>query len=77
MNMLCKLIVSLSAWCDRVVNYVEQKDKFVVALSTIVMATFTIALFIATLLLWIGGERHSERELRAYVFPVEIKVENW
>jgi hypothetical protein len=41
------------------------------------MATFTIALFIATLLLWIGGERHSERELRAYVFPVEIKVENW
>jgi hypothetical protein len=29
------------------------------------------------LLLWISGERHSERELRAYVFPVEIKVENF
>ena len=41
------------------------------------MAIFTIALFIATFLLWIGGERHSERELRAYVFPVEIKVENF
>src|SRR5712691_3254173 len=64
-------------WCDRFVNCVKQKDKFVVALSTIVMAIFTIALFVATLLLWVGGERHSERELRAYVFPVEIKIENF
>jgi hypothetical protein len=41
------------------------------------MALFTIVLSVATILLWNSGERHSERELRAYVFPVEIKVENF
>jgi hypothetical protein len=67
----------LQNWCVRFVNYVEQKDKALVALSSIVMALFTVVLSIATILLWTGGERHSERELRAYVFPVEIKVENF
>ena len=31
------------------------------------MAAFTVALFAATYLLWKSGEKHSERELRAYV----------
>src|SRR5437762_8856479 len=75
--MLSKLIASLSDWYQRFVDYVEHNDKFFVALSSIVMAIFTIALFIATFLLWTGGEKHSERSLRAYVFPSEIKVENF
>ncbi len=39
----------------------------IVAISTCVMAAFTAALFIATVALWKSGQRHSERELRAYV----------
>jgi len=60
-------------------NFVQgtkRNNEVVVALSTFVMAVFTVALFIATRALWKSGERHSERSLRAYVFPTEIKVEN-
>ncbi len=36
-------------------------------ISTAVIAVFTIVLAIYTILLWKSGEKHSERELRAYV----------
>ena len=51
----------------RFVVFVETNDKFVNAISTAVIAAFTLALFVATTALWIAGERHSERELRAYI----------
>jgi hypothetical protein len=41
------------------------------------MALFTIALFLATWLLYTAGERHSERELRAYVFPIKVEAFNF
>jgi hypothetical protein len=41
------------------------------------MAFFTVALFFSSWALWKSGERHSERSLRAYIFPIEIKVENF
>jgi hypothetical protein len=49
------------------VEHVERRSAFYVALSGIAVAGFTLALFIATFLLWFAGERHSERQLRAYV----------
>lgn len=52
---------------DRFLDVAARNDKAVVAISTIVIAAFTALLFVATILLWWGGERHSRRELRAYV----------
>ena len=56
------------------VDFVERKDKFIIALSTIFIAFFTIILGIATGLLWRatrslvrGAENTAERQLRAYV----------
>jgi hypothetical protein len=40
----------------------------ITAVATGVMAWFTISLTRYTKLLWTSGEKHSERELRAYVF---------
>jgi len=61
----------------RVFELVREYTAEIVTISTAVMALFTVALFVATFALWFGGERHSERELRAYVFPVDIKVRNF
>lgn len=57
----------------------EKTDRWekLVAKATVWIAAFTVLLFIANILLWWGGEKHSERELRAYVFPTEIKVANF
>jgi hypothetical protein len=41
------------------------------------MAVFSGLLVFYTWKLYTGGERHSQRELRAYVFPTEIKVGNF
>src|SRR5437868_9091936 len=52
---------------NKFIEWTERNDKAVVAISTVIIAAFTAALFAATFLLWFAGERHSERELRAYV----------
>lgn len=52
---------------ERFVTFVETNDKFVTAISTAVIAAFTVALFIATFLLWHGAEVTAERQLRAYI----------
>jgi hypothetical protein len=48
-------------------QFVREYNAEIVAISTVVMAIFTIALSASTYLLWKSGEKHSERELRAYV----------
>jgi hypothetical protein len=52
---------------DRFIEHVERRHPVYVAFSGIAVAAFTLALFIATWLLWTAGEKHSERQLRAYV----------
>jgi hypothetical protein len=62
---------------SKFIEWTEHNDKAVVAISTVVIAAFTFALFVATFLLWWAGERHSERELRAYVFISRGSVHNF
>jgi flagellar basal body-associated protein FliL len=49
------------------IEVTEKYDKAVVALATVGIFAFTLALFVATYLLYEAGERHSERQLRAYI----------
>ena len=56
---------------------VRHYDSEIVAISTVVMALFTVGLFFSTHLLWKSGERHSARELRAYVFTTDLNVEEF
>src|SRR6266496_2070416 len=62
---------------SRVFQFIREYNAEIVTLSTAIMALFTVALFIATFLLWSGGERHSERELRAYLSATPFMVLNW
>jgi hypothetical protein len=62
-----KIKQSAQEYWAQFVDHVERRNAVYVALSGIAVAAFTLALFFATWLLWFGGERHSERELRAYV----------
>lgn len=64
-------------WWSKFIEWTAHNDKAIVALSTVVIATFTLALFGATFLLWWAGERHSERELRAYLFLKDITLSNF
>jgi hypothetical protein len=52
------------AW---LIDWVDRRHDFVAAAATVIIAIFTITLWRATDRLWEAGERHSERELRAYV----------
>jgi hypothetical protein len=45
----------------------DHPNEFLTAISTAVIAAFTTVLAIFTIRLWRAGERHSERELRAYI----------
>jgi hypothetical protein len=54
--------------------WLEQHEHAIAALSTIVIALFTAALFLATFLLWWAGERHSERQLRAYLVVDNVSI---
>jgi hypothetical protein len=54
-------------WWEKCVQWIDRRGNFVVASSTIVIAAFTAFLFLATVLLWRSGEKHSGRELRAYL----------
>jgi hypothetical protein len=58
----------------RFIEFTEKYDKAIVALSTLGIFLFTLALFLATFLLYTAGERHSERQLRAYIFASDVKV---
>jgi hypothetical protein len=63
-------------YLKRIIVFVTQNDKFIIAISTIFIAVFTITLFIATWLLWVSGEQHAERQLRAYIFIDSMDVKN-
>lgn len=65
-----------SCWHETI-NWLDEHDGAITAVSTFVVAAFTIALFIATKRLWQSGEKHSERELRAYVFVTRGNVEDF
>ncbi|MEY2555369.1 MAG: hypothetical protein QOF93_513 [Verrucomicrobiota bacterium] len=65
------------SYVERMLKLVREYNAEVVAISTAIMALFTTALFAATFLLWYGGEKHSERELRAYIFPVRTEVKRF
>jgi hypothetical protein len=52
---------------ERIFELVREHDPEVVAISTAIIALFTVTLSVFTFLLWFGGERHSKRELRAYL----------
>lgn len=54
----------------------EHPNEFLTAISTTVIALFTIILAYSTVKLWRAGERHAERELRAYVFVTECNIKN-
>ena len=56
-------------------QFVREYNAEIVAVSTVVMAIFTIALSASTYLLWKSGKKHSERELRAYVHIDEANIE--
>lgn len=63
-----------NCWWNKFIEWTARNDKAVVAISTVVIAAFTFALFVATLLLWCatsklveGSEEIGKRQLRAYV----------
>ena len=49
----------------------------IIAFGTIAIASFTYVLYRATNKLWKAGEVHSERQLRAYVFPQYSRIINF
>lgn len=57
-------------------EFLREHNAEVVALSTVVMAVFTVALFLATWLLWRSGRTHARQELRAYVFLRDVQLMN-
>jgi hypothetical protein len=61
---------------ERIFEFLREHDAEIVALSTVVMSVFTVALFFATWLLWITGRRHARQELRAYVLMRDIQLIN-
>ena|SRR5690242_3877324 len=50
-----------------VLGWIEGHHNFVIAAATVAIASFTLILRNSTERLWISGERHSERQLRAYI----------
>jgi hypothetical protein len=49
-------------------EFVDSHSGAFTTLATVAIAAFTLTLWQSTNKLWLAGERHSERELRAYVF---------
>lgn len=58
-------------------KFADRYGNAINALSTFIMAVFTIALFFTTYLLWKSGEKHSERALRAYISYPKIEVRHF
>jgi hypothetical protein len=58
--------VTVSAsWSNAIVDFVEKREKFVVALSTALIAVFTVALVVATGLLFNSAEKAAKIAERA------------
>jgi hypothetical protein len=60
----------------RIFEFLREHNSEVVALSTALIAAFTVALFVATWLLWISGRKHARQELRAYVLVRDVQIIN-
>jgi hypothetical protein len=60
-------ITAIKIYWNKFLRFSEKWHDAITALSTTLIAAFTALLFVATWLLWFGGERHSEKQLRAYV----------
>jgi hypothetical protein len=59
-------------------SFWEKTTSDPIAAFTLVLAVSTIGLWVATIGLYIGGERHSERELRAYIVAtVQAEIRNF
>jgi hypothetical protein len=66
---------------ERFVRFVERREKFITAASTIFIAAFTIILGVSTAFLYnatrnlvSGAEETAERQLRAYVFVENVEM---
>lgn len=66
---------------ERLVRFIERREKFITAASTIFIAAFTVLLAFATFFLWSAtrdlvddAKHNAERQLRAYVFIEGIKM---
>src|SRR6266849_10700337 len=66
---------------ENITEWIDRRHDVVTAAATVVIAFFTIALWRATDRVWDAGERQldhlaetAERQLRAYVFPIEAKL---
>ncbi len=57
-------------------GFVHLNRESITALSTLFIALFTLTLWVSTHNLWKAGERHAERELRAYVAVVPAGIGN-
>ena len=58
------------AWCERWQTPINLATAVLIAIFTGLLTLYTVKL-------WTSGEKHSERELRAYVFPISVKVTNF
>jgi hypothetical protein len=59
-------------------NFWEKTTSDPIATFTLVLAFSTVGLWVATLGLYVAGERHSERQLRAYIVsPVQAEIINF
>jgi hypothetical protein len=57
----------IAYYWKRFFEFSERWHDAIIAIGTAFIAAFTGLLFVATILLWWGGERSSYRQLRAYV----------
>jgi hypothetical protein len=60
-----------SSW---LLQFLNKYSNALNAISALIIAAFTIALFYTSKWLWQSGEKHSERELRAYVSVTPDRV---
>lgn len=58
---------TIKQYWNRFLEFSKKWHEAIVAISTAFIAAFTLLLVGATALLWSSGERHAERQLRAYV----------
>src|SRR5262249_41919560 len=62
---------------NKVLAWSERYKSLIDIITTIAVAAFTGVLTMFTVKLWKSGEKHSERELRAYVFVSEVSTRNF
>ena len=70
------LVIALNA--SHAASFWTKTTDDPVAMFTLVLAVSTIGLWVATLWLYLGGEKHSERQLRAYIVAtVQADIQNF